>query len=301
MKDQLRVYLKALERQGIIHVWDDQQIGTGEDWRAALEERIHRASIVVILVTPDYLASDWCYGVEIPLILQLRETNGIKVIPVILKKCDWHYAFGSIQILPHNGKPILDWKTRGDAYMEVADGVKKAAFQFERAPTTPALSNATDVDTGETQRMPQPTGKTLIIHGHAEQNRLELVDFLQNTLGLPQPIVMAEQMTPGLALPVKFDKLAGEVEFAIALLTPDDEGKAISAPTYHPRARQNTLVEFGWFWGRLGLTRVLILVKNKVEIPTDLQGLEYHTFLNSPVECSEKIRAFYKAHEISVA
>jgi predicted nucleotide-binding protein len=238
---------------------------------------------------------------EVPIILRRRQTDGIKVIPVIMKKCDWHYAFGLIEVLPHNRKPISDWKIRGDAYMEVSDGVKQAAFQFEQAPEFSAPPKATNVNTGGTQPVPQPTGKTLIIHGHAGQNRLELVDFLQNKLGLPRPTVIGDEMTLGLALPVKFDKLASTVEFAIALLTPDDEGKAISDHAYHPRARQNTLVEIGWFWGKLGLTRVLILVKDKVEIPSDLQGLEYHSFSTSPVECSEKIRAFYKAHNLSVA
>ena len=300
LKDQLRVYLKAIERQGIIGVWDDQQIEAADDWHATIHQRIDIASIVIILVTPDYLASDWLYREELPHILRRKDEGRTKVIPVILKKCDWHYAFGSIQALPQNGKPISDWKVRGDAYIEVADGVKRSAYQFEQFEL---FLPASDTSTAETEpiTMPTPTGKTLLIHGHAKQDRLELTAFLQNSLGLPKPIVMGEEMTPGMALPVKFDTLASEVEFAIALLTPDDEGKAVSEPATRPRARQNTLIEFGWFWGRLGLSRLLILVKSKVEIPTDLQGLEYHQYTTSPDECSEKIRAFYKSHNVAVS
>lgn len=142
------------------------------------------------------------------------------------------------------------------------------------------------------------SGATLIIHGHDESNRLRLKNFLAHKLGLPEPIIMSEQTTPGATLPEKFERLAQNVNFAIALLTPDDEGKAKSASDLKPRCRQNVIVEIGWFWGKLGRDHVLLLVKDEVEMPSDFQGLEYYPFHNSVDEVSEKIRDFYKAHSV---
>jgi len=203
--------------------------------------------------------------------------------------------------LPTNAKPITEWRKRADAFMDIVQGIQKAVYEVETYPvdgrgqTIEQMSSAKGETTVSAINL---QGKTLIIHGHAEQNRYELRDFLQNRLGLPVPIIMADEMAVGMALPQKFEHLASQVEFAIALLTPDDEGKALSEQTYHPRSRQNVLIEVGWFWGRLGLGRVLLLVKDQVEMPTDLQGLEYYRFSKTPVECSEKIRDFYKVHGV---
>lgn len=144
-------------------------------------------------------------------------------------------------------------------------------------------------------------GTTLIIHGHDETNKLRLKNFLTSKLHLPEPIIMAEQTTPGATLPEKFEKLATKVEFAIALMTPDDEGKAKTEAELKDRCRQNVVVEIGWFWGKLGREHILILVKDRVEMPSDLQGLEYFKFNSNVEEVSEKIRDFYKAHGVGVS
>lgn len=137
----------------------------------------------------------------------------------------------------------------------------------------------------------------LIIHGHDERNVYVLKDLLHSKLGLAEPVIMAQQMVPGASLPEKFERLAGNVQFAVALLTPDDQGCAVAASEWKPRPRQNTLIEIGWFWGRLGRDRVLLLVKEELELPSDLQGLEYYRFQTNVEDVSEKIRDFFAVHQ----
>lgn len=162
-----------------------------------------------------------------------------------------------------------------------------------RAKTSPAVTAET-----EGKIMPNATySRSIIIHGHDERNLLALKDILVSKLKLPEPVIMAQQMVPGAALPEKFEQLASKVEFAIALLTPDDVGRTASSADLLPRPRQNTLVEIGWFWGRLGRERVLLLVKKELELPSDLQGVEYHRFETRVEEVTEKIRDFYEAHK----
>ena len=140
------------------------------------------------------------------------------------------------------------------------------------------------------------SNRVLIIHGHDDRNLFGLKDLLQNKLQLPEPVIMKQQMVPGASLPEKFEQLAASVGFAVALLTPDDRGRALADAELQPRPRQNTLVEIGWFWGRLGRDRILVLVQGKLELPSDLQGVEVYRFQSKVEEVSEKVRDFFEAH-----
>jgi predicted nucleotide-binding protein len=140
------------------------------------------------------------------------------------------------------------------------------------------------------------TARTIIVHGHDERNLLALKDILVSKLKLPEPVIMAQQMVPGASLSEKFERLGSRVDFAVALLTPDDVGRTATSSDSQPRPRQDTLVEIGWFWGRLGREHILLLVKKELELPSDLQGVEYHRFESKVEEVTEKIRDFFAAH-----
>lgn len=133
--------------------------------------------------------------------------------------------------------------------------------------------------------------KILLIHGHAA-DRTELQEWLKHE-DLADPVVMAQQFSAGQTLPEKFELLASEADAAIALATPDDLASTASRTDLkRERARQNVWVEVGWFWGRLGRNRVLLLVRGDVEIPSDLDGIEYHTYQRSVLEVETGIRRF---------
>jgi predicted nucleotide-binding protein len=132
--------------------------------------------------------------------------------------------------------------------------------------------------------------KILVVHGHDHESRDALVRLLV-ALGLPQPIVMAAEPELGRALPQKFQDLAEKVDAAIALVTEDDLGRLRGEADVmlRGRARQNVWVEVGWFWGKLGLARTMLLGRRGVEMPSDLSGLLVGEFERSPVEREEDI------------
>jgi predicted nucleotide-binding protein len=113
---------------------------------------------------------------------------------------------------------------------------------------------------------------------------------------------MKDQFVSGATLPEKFEQLAGTALLAIALLTPDDLGRAVAE--YLPatpvqqssRARQNAWLEIGWFWGRLGRDHVMLLVKGDIEIPSDLRGLDYNNYRENVAELADRLRQFYETH-----
>jgi hypothetical protein len=143
--------------------------------------------------------------------------------------------------------------------------------------------------------------QVLIIHGRSD-DRYKLGQWLHHDLKLPRPTVMAEEFQASEPLPIKFERLAAKVDAAIALATPDDLGALqVEEPLQlRPRARQNVWLEVGWFWGRLGRSKILVLCKGSVDmpsgvdIPSDLSGIEVLRYTDTPIEAAEKIREFIR-------
>jgi hypothetical protein len=133
--------------------------------------------------------------------------------------------------------------------------------------------------------------RLLLIHGH-NPDRYVLTEWLRSSLGLTNLLVMQQEFGSGRSLPEKFESLAAQADGAIALATPDDIGGHAEDAQQNMRARQNVWLEVGWIWGRLGRNKVMVLCKGDIEIPSDLNGLEYYRYNASPLEVSESVRAF---------
>ena len=116
--------------------------------------------------------------------------------------------------------------------------------------------------------------KVFIVHGHDDGTKETVARFVEH-LGIAA-IILHEQANRGQTIPEKFEEHAAEAGFAIILLTPDDVGAPKDQEdNLKPRARQNVLVELGYFWRGLGRERVCVLHKEEVELPSDMQGILY--------------------------
>jgi predicted nucleotide-binding protein len=122
---------------------------------------------------------------------------------------------------------------------------------------------------------PSDLHRVFIVHGHDEAPRETVARFL-TTVGL-EPVILHEQANRGMTIPEKLIEY-GNVGFAVVLLTPDDLGRAKTATGDAPRARQNVILELGYFVGRLGRERVCALLKDEIEIPSDYMGVVYTKF-----------------------
>lgn len=133
-----------------------------------------------------------------------------------------------------------------------------------------------------------------IIHGRSPHRDI-LQAFLRDGLGLPEPTIMRNEFLSGFTLPEKWERLANDVDGAIALVTPDDVGglaDATDPASQEMRARENVWIEAGWMWGRLGRGRLLLLKQGATRIPSDLLGSDIPEYLESPTEAEETIRDF---------
>lgn len=115
--------------------------------------------------------------------------------------------------------------------------------------------------------------KVFIVHGHNETVKQSVARTLEN-IGLT-PIILAEQPDKGRTLIEKFENEGNDVGFAVVLLTADDKGRKNKARTMQSRARQNVVFEMGYFMALLGRERVMLLLQDGVEEPSDLKGVVY--------------------------
>ncbi len=127
LRDELAKHLKLLERQGVISAWHDREITAGTEWKDQIDEHLESAKIILLLVSADFLASDYCYEVELKRAMERHETKEARVIPIILREVDWKGAlFGKLQALPKNAEAVTNWDNRDQAFADIARGIRKA-------------------------------------------------------------------------------------------------------------------------------------------------------------------------------
>lgn len=135
LRDNLEKHLSILKRQGVITDWHDRQIVAGTEWKGKIDERLNTASIILLLISADFLASDYCYDVELARAMERHEAKQARVIPVILREVDWKGApFGKLQALPRNAEPITNWMNSDAAFADVARGIRKAVEEIATNP-----------------------------------------------------------------------------------------------------------------------------------------------------------------------
>jgi internalin A len=117
-REELANHLKIFERMELIEQWHDRRIVPGDAWRGEIDIHLTNADIVLLLVSPDFVASDYCCDVEMKAALSGRA----RVIPIIVRDCKWDLAeFASLQILPRNGRPVQQSRPRDRAWRQIAD------------------------------------------------------------------------------------------------------------------------------------------------------------------------------------
>ncbi|CCH98379.1 MULTISPECIES: AAA-like domain-containing protein [Microcystis] len=131
LRETLGLHLASLQRQGVIKSWHDRKISAGTEWRQAIDENLNSAEIILLLISENFIASDYCYDLEMERAIARHDAGEARVIPIILKPVDWSGApFGKLQALPKNAKPVTTWSNRGEAFLNIAEGIRHAAMEM---------------------------------------------------------------------------------------------------------------------------------------------------------------------------
>ena len=127
LRKDLEEHLVLLKRQGYIVGWHDRMIGAGEEWKDQLDENLEEAQIILLLISPSFLASDYCYDIETRRALDRHDKGEAKVIPVLLRPVDWKGApFARLQGLPIDLRPVTTWTNKDEAFKNIAQGIRRA-------------------------------------------------------------------------------------------------------------------------------------------------------------------------------
>jgi internalin A len=131
LRAQLDAHLKLFQRTGLLDKWDDRLIKPGDEWNGEIDENLEAADIILLLVSADFLNSDFCWNKEMTRACERHDAGEAKVIPVIIRDVTWQEAkFAALQVLPKEGKAVTLWPDRDMAWRNIAEGIKKVAEEI---------------------------------------------------------------------------------------------------------------------------------------------------------------------------
>jgi hypothetical protein len=159
-RDELAKHLMSLKRQGLIESWHDRRIAPGEEWANRIDEELRRADIILLLVSIDFINSEYCYELEMKEALARHERGEAIVIPIILRPCHWTgLPFGKLQAATRDGKPVEKYPTLDDAFLEITKGIeavaKRLSAQTYGSSRASSISSAISRNLGTSQAISQ--------------------------------------------------------------------------------------------------------------------------------------------------
>lgn len=135
LREFLETHLTILKRTGLLEVWHDRKIVPGTDVNDEIDAHINTSDLVLLLVSPDFLASEYCYSREVKLALSRHAAGYTRVVPIILRPVDWREApFSHLLALPKDGKAVTSWRIRDKALEDVTEGLRVIISQLQLKP-----------------------------------------------------------------------------------------------------------------------------------------------------------------------
>jgi TIR domain/ATPase family associated with various cellular activities (AAA) len=146
LQAQLEKHLSPLLQMRLISQWYNRQIVAGTESSMQFDQYLEMASIILLLISPDFLASDYSYSTEIKRVLERHKQGEVRVTPIILRSCDWLVTpFASLQHLPRNGKAVTIWSNQDDAFADIAQSIRLICSEFIQLSTRQILQQSSHI------------------------------------------------------------------------------------------------------------------------------------------------------------
>lgn len=126
LREQLARHLSPLRRLRYITGWFDRDIRAGTNWERESQARLDTANIILLLISADFMASDYCYTIEMQRALEKHRAGTAHVIPILLRPVEWERTpIGELSALPTDKKPITQWEDKDAAWLNVVQGINE--------------------------------------------------------------------------------------------------------------------------------------------------------------------------------
>ncbi len=130
-RKRIETHLTTLRRHGIVAEWHDRNINAGAAWASEIDMHLTTADIILLLISPDFLASEYCYSVEMIRAMERHYAGEARVIPIILRPTHWKGSpFEQLQVLPSNAQPVSRWQDRDEALLDIVAGIRKTVEEI---------------------------------------------------------------------------------------------------------------------------------------------------------------------------
>ena len=145
LRNELDKHLSILKRQGVINVWHDRCIVGGSELESEISNHLKESKVILLLISSDFLASDYCYDKEMTLAMEMHEKGDAVVLPVILRPCDWQSTpFGKLLAAPKDGKTVIKFPTLDEAFLDVTNEIKRIVYNISILSTSSEPSEIQD-------------------------------------------------------------------------------------------------------------------------------------------------------------
>jgi tetratricopeptide (TPR) repeat protein len=254
----LATHLKALQRSGLIRSWYDRRIDPGAAWSEQIQRAMERAGIILLLISPDFIASDYCYEIELPFAMKRHESGESVVIPILLRPVLYQDApFAKLQMLPKDARPIIQWGRRDEAFNDIAAAIRcviiekrlhpDAATSKESASQERVLDAAVPAEVRVNEpadvvaliRLPDSKGLRAVLASDdsysvspedVKSSEAFELEFPRDEHGKPLPVsIHFELQAPGFDPPKQIQEVRimpkGDSPVCVFMLTPQREGR----------------------------------------------------------------------------
>ena len=163
--DELSKHLRLAERNQQVELWNRRQLQAGEDVRRVVDEKLEQAGLILVLMSADLVACDYCCGVEVSAGLQRHRAGRARLVPVIIRACDWRPCFPDLQQVPATGAPLVTDAAKIDdaRFLEAASEIMNAvrAFANEAADNVTCVTSTMDIN-AELRRLERQSCSSVI-------------------------------------------------------------------------------------------------------------------------------------------
>jgi hypothetical protein len=182
LRQELETHLALLRRQGVIREWHDRKLLPGTELDAAIDAELDRADVILLLVSPDFLASDYCYDREMIRALERHRLNQATVVPILIRPVDFMESpFAKLLALPTDAKPVTTWANRDEAWLSVAHGIRSVCVNRRSMQSTLSGEKVADPH-AQTELEPQESDYGILDFKAELESAMDVVTECMNAM-----------------------------------------------------------------------------------------------------------------------